>query len=431
MKKVSVNNGRGTPTTGHNDRSMYDSKWKHEFEKIGHRKNIHWDCMKCGSSVEAERRFYEQKFRGVLDAQNERARKNYKPELTMDEWHRRHMPQEMIIQLGSLDDPPGDDDYLIRAGNMVLHTLRAAGLSPISLDIHFDEATPHLHVRYLGIDSKGMVNLSGCLREHGVKTPLELTCEAMGIEYDPADTASVQKLQAARPDLFTSSGKLKVKSNTALNTLTNDIIRSRAEKLAEDMGYQIDTVRTKRRHLDVSAYKTERDRQRLNDMLDGLQERKDTLTVDVQAQQTKYDELEDMTHDFLGHKKNAKIKVIAEREKAVAEREQAVESLRAQQEQEHKDAMEQVAKREKTLDVHKRALDDREGALNVREDKLDDEVKKRANELARPSIERANNMAVELAKYIGKAKTHERVARINATFDVPNYHSDADKSLDL
>lgn len=429
--KVSVNNCRAKSTEKHNDRSMYDSKWKHEFEKNGHKKNIHWDCMKCGSSFEAEQRFYEQKFRGVLDAQNERARKNYKPELTMDEWHQRHMPQEMIIQLGSLDEPPGDDNYILEVGKMAVRILRAAGVSPISLDGHFDEGTPHLHLRYVGIDSNGAVNLSGCLREHGVLTPLELACKAMEIEYNPDDAASVRQLQAARPDLFTSSGKLKVKSNTALNTLTNDIMRSQAEKLAEDMGYQIDTVRTKRRHLDVSAYKTERDRQRLNDMLDGLQERKDTLTADVQAQQAKYDELEDMTHDFLGHKKNAKIKVIAEREKAVAEREQAVESLRAQQEQEHKDAMEQVAKREKTLDVHKRALDDREGALNVREDKLDDEVKKRANELARPSIERANNMAVELAKYIGKAKTHERVARINATFDGPNYHSDDDKSLDL
>lgn len=349
MMKVSVNNCKAKSTEKHNDRSMYDSKWKNEFEKDNHRKNKHVDCMKCGSSFEAEKQFYELTFREILDAQNERARKNYKPELTMEEWHRRHMPQEMIIQLGSLDEPPKDDNYMVTAANMVIDELEQAGLSIISADIHFDEATPHLHVRYLGIDSKGMVNLSGCLREHGVLTPLELTCKEMGIEYDPSDAASVQQLQAARPDLFTVAGKLKVKSNTALNTLTNDIIRAKAEKLAEDMGYQIDTVRSKRRHLNISDYKQTQDRQREEQRLSNL----------------------------------------------------------AQEAQEARSRIQQVKEHEKALKAQEEVLEAKREALEKRSQELDSEVDQRAKALVEPLSDRLKLKYNELVKAVGPSKAHK------------------------
>lgn len=383
--KVSVNNARAKSTEKHNDRTLYrGTKWKNEFARPDHKPNAHWDCCKCGNSFVAEKMFYERHFRGVLDEQNERAKANYKPELTMDEWHRRHMPQEMIIQLGSLDEPPGNDDYIIRAGKMTLQTLRQAGLSPISLDVHYDEATPHLHIRYVGIDSQGRVNLAGCLREHGAHTPLERTCKAVGVEYDPDNVTSVKQLQEARPDLFTVDGRLKVRSNTALNTLTNDMIRDGAERLAEDMGYDIDTVRSKRRHLSISAYKTERDRQRTEAMLDDLAERRDTLTADIEAQQARYDELEDMTHDFLGRKRNAKIKAIADREQAVVERERALKEQEAQREREYAERMKEVDERLEALIGREKAQEAREARFDKRVMKLDEIVTEAVTKAVRP-----------------------------------------------
>lgn len=394
--KVSVNNARAKSTEKHNDRTLYrGTKWKNEFARSGHKPNAHWDCCKCGNSFTAEKIFYERRFRRVLDEQNERARANYKPELSMDEWHRRHMPQEMIIQLGSLDEPPGEDDYIIRAGKMTLQTLRQAGLSPISLDVHYDEATPHLHIRYVGIDSQGRVNLAGCLREHGVRTPLERTCKAMGVEYDPDNAESVKQLQGARPDLFTADGRLKVKSNTALNTLTNGVIRERAERLAEDMGYDIDTVRSKRRHLSISAYKTERDRQRTEAMLADLADRRDSLTAEVEAQQARRDELEDMAHDFMGRKKNAKIREIAERERAVAERERVLEEQEARREHEYAERMKEVDGRERLQNARERRFEEQKENYKA-------DVEKRAEELSRVIIG-------ECKREIGEAATKRRV----------------------
>lgn len=404
--KVSVNNARAKSTEKHNDRTLYrGTKWKNEFARSGHKPNAHWDCCKCGNSFTAEKIFYERRFRRVLDEQNERARMNYKPELSMDEWHRRHMPQEMIIQLGSLDEPPGEDDYIIRAGKMTLQTLRQAGLSPISLDVHYDEATPHLHIRYVGIDSQGRVNLAGCLREHGVRTPLERTCKAMGVEYDPDNAESVKQLQGARPDLFTADGRLKVKSNTALNTLTNDVIRARAERLAEDMGYDIDTVRSKRRHLSISAYKTERDRQRTEAMLADLADRRDSLTAEVAAQQARRDELDDMTRDLLGRKRNAKIKAIADREQVVAGRECAV----ADREQAVAEREQDQAAQQRAIERDKKAQKAREGAFAEEKEEYRAQVEKRAEELAGAIIRQCK-------RELGAVQTERIVQGMKARF---------------
>lgn len=435
--KVAVNNSKAKSTERHNDRSMYKGKFSNEFEKPNHEKNKHWDCMKHGDSFVAEKMFYEKRFRGVLDEQNKRARENYKPELTMDEWHVKHMPQEMIVQLGSLDEPPRDNQFVIKVSNRILAKMRALGLEPISADIHLDEATPHVHIRYVGVDSKGMVNMAGCLREHGVKTPLELACEAAGIDYTPDvcnDEANVKQLVAARPELFsinqsTGKSKLKVRSNTALNVWTNDIVRVEAEELAESLGYEVDTVRAKRRHLGVAEYKTERDRQREEHRLDDMRAQEEELQASVKAEQERHDELQSFNHDFLGRKKRRKLRGIIAREDELKEQIKAFNEAKAQHEQEHAKREEQLQEREQALNASQRAQEAQEGRLRQREAQLDAEVKKRVTEALRGINEQRAKEKALIAKELGKARTEQLYESVNRAMSEPTQKG-PDRDLD-
>lgn len=451
--KVSLNNSRAKDTTKHNDRTLYNRKWKNEFSKDGHPRNGHWNWTqnkegvnRAANSTEAEVMFYEKHFRGVLDAQNERARRNYKRELTMEEWRKKHMPQEMIIQLGSLDEQPENDEYIREVWKMALKELRAAGLSPISMDRHMDEATPHVHIRYVGIDSRGTVNLSGCLRDNGIKTPLEKACEAAGIHYTPEvcnDKANVVRLQETRPELFSvgrdGNIKLKVKSNTALNTLTNDIIRVKAEELAEKMGYDIDTVRSKKRHMEISEYKTERDRQRAEKALDSLKEKRDTLTAAVNQQRLQYTELEELTHDLLDRKKNAKLREIMQKEQELREKEQKIkaemEAQHIQLNQEREELKQQAAEQQAEYNTRKKAQEAQEARLKKKEREIDAEVKRRVTELSKdvvgPIVTKYKKRIAVLEKLIGKEKTARALAELGQATRINTAYQDKEDSFSL
>lgn len=259
--KVSVNNARAQSTTRHNDRSLYHGKSPSKFERRQHGENLHWDCYGLDDSFEAERRFYEEHFGAQLDKQNHNAIKTYRYDrvMSLHDYHEKHKPYEMIVQLGNIDNYPGED-WIKDAAPLVIKKLQDAGMSVISCDIHMDEGTPHLHARYIG-DFDGVPNLVQSLKRAGVPTPLEKVCDSLGISRDtsPFNPQYKGAFMDALPDYYYRDQDgvehFKASSNTRQNVLINELIRDPLEQLARDRGFDVDTVRVHRPHQTIQEYR--------------------------------------------------------------------------------------------------------------------------------------------------------------------------------
>ena len=260
--KASMNNETATSTERHNDREMYEKK----ESRYDVSKNIHWDCYGCESSFKAEEQFYNANFSSVLEAKNDRYLKQRHPEkvMSMDEYHRKHMPQEMIFQIGNLDNQEAgidvDDSWCKEAIPKVVEKLESVGCKVISWDLHNDEATPHVHLRYCPIDSKGEVNISNCLYEHGVMPP------------------DVSKLETRK------NGKPKfTRYNNPKQTLLNEV-RAELEELGHEWCNQRglildDQNRTKRKHQTVNEYKRDQLRKDVVELENTIEEQQTEIAL--------------------------------------------------------------------------------------------------------------------------------------------------------
>lgn len=102
---------------------------------------------------------------------------------------------------------------------MLRQSVLDAGGDVLSLDVHFDEASPHAHIRWVMNDAKGKPNVKGCLTAHGWAVDGE-------------------------PDRRNNPMKKWTASN-----------REKLEALAADMGADLDTERTSRPNMTVQEYK--------------------------------------------------------------------------------------------------------------------------------------------------------------------------------
>lgn len=277
--KASVNVANAKWTQKHNDRSLYKDHDSHnEFERAEHGENIHWDCYNMGSSFTSEAQWYKKTFSDTLKAQNERAIKTGHSErvMTMLEYHKKHMPKEMIIQLGSLDEPPMkngkyDEDWIKEATEQTKDLLERCGLSVISYDIHYNEGTAHGHIRFAGV-ADGKMNMREALRRGGVLTPMEMACNKLDISPDVESCEKHrEELQKIVPEMYTENKrtgetKFKASANSRLNTLTNRIVRDSLEDLAVDRGYEIDTVRQHRRNKNIARFKRDKENEKMSDV---------------------------------------------------------------------------------------------------------------------------------------------------------------------
>lgn len=251
--KVSCNNETATDTERHNSREMYEEGYENRD------KNLHWDCYDNGSSFVAERKFYKDNFTKILEAQNERYLSQRHPErvMSMEQYHQKYMPQEMIFQIGDkelADQGLIDDSWCREAVQKVVDKLESVGCKVISWDLHNDETTPHVHLRYCPIDKEGKVNISNCLYENGVMPP------------------DVSKLETRK------NGKPKFERyNNPKQTLLNDI-RAELEELGHEWCNQRGLVlddqnRTKRKHQTVNEYKREQLRKDVVVLEDTIEEK--------------------------------------------------------------------------------------------------------------------------------------------------------------
>lgn len=284
--KVSVNCAKAKSTEKHNDRSLYHEKSPSEFERDEHPQNLHWDCYNCGSSFKAEKMWYEATFRKTLDEQNKKAIQMEHPGrvMTMDQYHKKHMPKELIIQLGNKDERP-QDDWIPKAAEKTKRQLEKAGLVVLSIDIHYDEATPHAHIRFAGVANDRM-NFSRAMKNAGMMTPLEQTCEKLGFPKDtePLDPSHVEALKKELPEFYyqrQTDGKLcfKTSANSCLNVLCNQVIREPLEELGRDMGYEIDSNHVRKTHKEIAEYKNaqeaEKTKKYLNQSIEKAKDERD------------------------------------------------------------------------------------------------------------------------------------------------------------
>jgi hypothetical protein len=181
-KKVSFNQATAKSTERHNDRSMY----KHGYEERSN--NWHWDLYDCGSSFEAEARFYGYTFKPTLEAQNAKAlaMRKYDRVMDMATWHGKHQPKEAIVQLGDVDNNDTSREFAEGAAKKMVKAIEAAGGIVLSIDLHVDErtidedgneivGTPHLHIRYVFLvenkDGNPVIDMKNALLAHGIERP--------------------------------------------------------------------------------------------------------------------------------------------------------------------------------------------------------------------------------------------------------------------
>lgn len=170
-KKVSFNQETAKSTERHNDRSMY--KWGYDERS----KNVHWDMYRCGSSFDAEARFYDDTFTPTLEAQNAKAlaMRKYDRVMDMKTWHKKHPLKECIVQLGDVENNDTSREFAWGAAQVVGDAIKAAGGIVVSIDLHDDESTPHLHVRYAFVgenkDKNPVMDMKNVLLAHGIDRP--------------------------------------------------------------------------------------------------------------------------------------------------------------------------------------------------------------------------------------------------------------------
>ena len=254
--KVSCQSASGRDTTGHNDRTMYKDGYSNPLAVDDGIPNYHWSQEEFGmTSTEREHALYEALFMDEIERINENYRKQRKWDRYRDlddkkkgeknryravedfRKTRGRQPQETIFQIGNKDKqlPREEAKRLLQKQVEYMVSLDEScgnNFHLISADIHMDEATPHMHCRYLLLDDAGKINKEGAL-------------EALDIE-PPKDYST------------TKAGKAE-RNNNRLMTFTAGM-REDFEEMLEEEGIEINTSRTRRRHRSIRQYQADEKR---------------------------------------------------------------------------------------------------------------------------------------------------------------------------
>lgn len=254
--KVSCQSASGRDTTGHNDRTMYKDGYSNPLAVDDGIPNYHWSQEEFGmTSTEREHALYEALFMNEIVRINENYRKQRKWDRYRDlddkkkgeknryravedfRKTRGRQPYETIFQIGNKDKqlPREEAKRLLQKQVEYMVSLDEScgnNFYLISADIHMDEATPHMHCRYLLLDDAGKINKEGAL-------------EALDIE-PPEDYST------------TKAGKAE-RNNNRLMTFTAGM-REDFEEMLEEEGIEINTSRTRRRHRSIRQYQADEKR---------------------------------------------------------------------------------------------------------------------------------------------------------------------------
>lgn len=298
--KVTLQSQRAGDTAKHNDRTMYKQGYFNDLAPDEHIPNFHWTKETFGiDSDEMEHLMYEALYMDKIKQRNETYAANYQwgrvfdlddedeRKKAVDDFRWKHPPRETIFQVGSMDNPIDRNvakEILMERGKKLVEA-QNDNFIVLSYDIHMDEGSPHMHVRYLMLDAEGMPNAEGALKEMGVEPPTPYEQWAAeenkrrqaraerdpGYEYKPAKAASTAR-------------------NNRLVTFTREM-REDFENQVEEAGISIDTNRTRKRHLTQAQERTKR-----------------ATKEELDKQQKRLDELDSY---FAKHRENRDVKIQA------------------------------------------------------------------------------------------------------------------------
>lgn len=160
----------------HNDRN-FDVSRADNIDQSRIMENLYWNCYD-GNYTESEKdrklafsdlemKVYEELFGEQLDATNRTYIANGHPERvkTMEQWmsQRMHAPEELVLQVGSVDQMPDRDlartcllDYVQRLQKW--NTAHGSPMKILDVALHMDEAVPHIQLRRTWVwESDGMI----------------------------------------------------------------------------------------------------------------------------------------------------------------------------------------------------------------------------------------------------------------------------------
>ena len=285
--KVTVQSQRAGDTAKHNDRTMYKHGYFNDLAPDDSIPNFHWTREKFGiDSDEMEHLMYESLYMDKIKQRNETYAANYQwskvfdlededeRAKAVDDFRWKHPPRETIFQVGSMENPIDRDvakKILMERGEKMV-AQQSDNFIVLSYDIHMDEGSPHMHVRYLMLDEEGMPNAEGALKEMGVEPPVPY--EQWAQEEDERRQARAEKNPdyEYRPAKAASSAR-----NNRLVTFTRDM-REDFENQVESAGIAIDTTRTRKRHLTQAQERTKRETEeeikKQQEKLDNLEKQK-------------------------------------------------------------------------------------------------------------------------------------------------------------
>lgn len=235
--KVSLHVGsKGVGSAKHNSRNYdYERLSKHiDPEKV---KDNLYLCVfpeLKDNFPEAEMKFYEKYFSKALEERNNNCIKhgNRSRVKNMKQYMNMNKPQETIIQIGDMHEHGSKKDLVKLYNELQRYSteLSKGHCKTLNVAIHFDEATPHAHLRQLWIYED--VNEKG---EKMYKIGREEALRRAGIERPYPD-------------------KPEGRYNNRFMTYTK-LMRERAEEFCLERGLDIDIVRRENRpHMEKVDY---------------------------------------------------------------------------------------------------------------------------------------------------------------------------------
>lgn len=310
--KASMHNGR-EGSGRHNDRTFLQGKSEQERQEMAPHidaartaDNVTWRVGRkgwhkgTGGDIEAaERDYYRRRYGAAQDAKNARYRAQRHPERckTTDDLYtgRLTRPEEQILQIGSKDEQV--DPEVFRACVMdyikeLNEWNRAHGhhMQILSVSIHFDETSPHTHIRrvweYEGRDGRAL-GQDKALQAAGVPLPdpgkakgrhnnrkmtfdaqmrdkwLDI-CEAHGLQIDREPVPDVRHKDKADFIRDRIAGEIaQAREQADIETARAETVRG--ERIAAEAGLQ-------QAHIDLDRIRAE---------IDGAEARRDALRTSV------------------------------------------------------------------------------------------------------------------------------------------------------
>lgn len=179
--KVSMQNGRNG-SAKHNDRNFDITKSKHIKEDAEY-SNSYINCYEDDSLTfeECERKYYKEHFSDMFDCINQNYIKDGHIEKckTIEQFMqiKRYTPTETILQIGNVEGSANEVDFSKCVQEYLKELQKFENFKVLDVAFHFDEATPHAHLRGVFF-----------YEENGIeKIGQEKALEKMGIELPKPD----------------------------------------------------------------------------------------------------------------------------------------------------------------------------------------------------------------------------------------------------